>query len=309
MAHDTQILNPSNAATGISWELIRGLGRCSIFAVVFLLAWIVWHLPPLEPMGEQGMHFLATMIVAVALWILEVVDEYIVGLLLLLAWVVLGIVPSNVALGGFATNSWVFTIGALGIAAGVGNTTLLRRFAFKLISWLPMRCQRTYAFCLLSVGMFSGPLLPTGKARAAVAVPVSQAITEFAGFAPRSNGSAAISLSAFVGFSQMSFLFLTGSDYCLIPWNFLPPAQKAEFGWLTWLLAALPAAICITVVMFVAIQLLLPLSAEEKESLVSTSVIAHRSNAAPISGKEWTVLICLICTLVGWSTVSLHGID
>ena len=58
---------------------------------------LVWHMPPLDGMTEQGTHFLATMIVAVTLWVLE---EYIVGLMLLLAWVVLDIVPTEVALAG-----------------------------------------------------------------------------------------------------------------------------------------------------------------------------------------------------------------
>jgi anion transporter len=309
MADDTQILSPSDAARGLSCELINGFRNHSIVLLAFLLGWLVWHLPSVEPMGERGMRFLATMVVAVVLWVFEVVDEYIVGLLLLLAWVVLDIVPSKVALAGFATNSWLFTIGALGIAAALANTSLLRRLAFKLIGCLPVRCQKSYAFCLLSAGMFSGPLLPTGKARAAVAVPVSQAITEFAAFGPRSNGSAAISLSAFVGFSQMSFMFLTGGEHCLIAWNFLPSALKAEFGWLTWFMAALPAAICIVIVMFISVQWLLPLSAQEKERLAAKSISKPSVDIGPISRKEWIVLSCLLFTLVGWLTVPLHAVD
>jgi anion transporter len=309
MADNTQVLNPSNAARGVNWDLINGLRNHSIGLLALLLGWIVWHLPPIAPMGEGGMHFLATMIVAVTLWVFEVIEEYIVGLLLLLAWVVLDIVPSKVALAGFATNSWFFTIGALGIAAAVGDTTLLRRLAFRLMSWVPIRCQKTYAFVLLSAGMFSGPLLPTGKARAAVAVPVSQAITEAAGFGPRSNGSAAISLAAFFGFSQMSFMFLTGGEQCLIAWNFLPPALKAEFGWLTWFLVALPAALCIIVFMFFSVQFLLPLSAQEKRCLAANSVAPARLDPGPISRKEWLTLATLILTVMGWLTAPLHGLD
>lgn len=194
MARTEQILEQPRSARAVNCDWIYGLRNHIAVVLALLLGVFLWNFPPVEPMGERGMHFLATMAVAVVLWVLEVVDEYIVGLLLLLAWVVLGIVPSKVALAGFATNSWFFTIGALGIAAAIANTSLLRRLAFKLIGWVPIRCHKTYAFCLLSAGIFSGPLLPTGKARAAVAVPVSQAITEFAAFGPRSNGSAAISL-------------------------------------------------------------------------------------------------------------------
>jgi DASS family divalent anion:Na+ symporter len=223
--------------------------------------------------------------------------------------VVLDIVPSKVALAGFATSSWFFTIGALGIAAALGSTSLLRRLAFKLIAWVPVERHKTYLFALLSAGMFSGPLLPTGKARAAVAVPVSQAVTEIAGFEPRSNGSAAISLAAFVGFSQMSFIFLTGGEHCLIAWNFLPPHLKAEFGWLAWFLAALPAAICLVVFMFIAVQLLLPLSPEDRQRLAARSREAALTDIGPVSRKEWLVLCCLVMTVLGWLTVPLHAID
>jgi DASS family divalent anion:Na+ symporter len=280
-----------------------------IFAAALTAGYAIWRLPPPDGMDPRGIYFLATMVVAVALWVSEAIEEFIVGLLLLFAWVVLGIVPSKVALSGFATNAWFFTIGALGIAAAIGNTSLLRRLALKLVIWVPIRCQKTYAFCLLSAGMFSGPLLPTGKARAAVAVPVSQAITEVAGFGARSNGSAAISLAAFVGFSQMSFMFLTGGEHCLIAWNFLPPAHKSEFGWMTWFLAALPAAVCIIVVMFFSIQFLLPLSAEEKERLAARPVESSVGNIGPISTKEWITLTVLILTVAGWLTAPLHGID
>jgi anion transporter len=309
MMDNEQILTRSPAARGVNWGSVCALRQHGAIVLAILLGSFIWNLPPVEPMGERGMQFLATMSAAVILWVLEIVDEYIVGLLLLLSWVVLGIVSSKVALAGFATNSWFFTIGALGIAAAIANTSLLKRLAFKLIGWVPIRCHNTYAICLLSAGIFSGPLLPTGKARAAVAVPVSQAITEFAAFGPRSNGSAAISLSAFLGFSQMSFMFLTGGEHCLIAWNFLPPELKAEFGWLTWFLAALPAAICIVVVMFISIQWLLPLSPQEKAHLAGRSATAPLIDNKPMSQKEWIVLGCLVLTVVGWLTKPLHAID
>jgi DASS family divalent anion:Na+ symporter len=309
MANNEQILEQPAVLGGVTWRVVQVLRSHGPIGFALLLGWVTWNLPPVEPMGERGMHFLATMIVAVSLWVLEVVDEYIVGLLLLLSWVVLDIVPSKVALAGFATNSWFFTIGALGMAAAVANTSLLRRIAFKLMSWMPIRCQRTYTLVLLGGGVFSGPLLPTGKARAAVAVPVSQAITEAAGFGPRSNGSAAISLAAFLGFSQMSFMFLTGGEQCLIAWNFLPPSVKAEFGWLNWFLVALPAAICIIIFLFVSIRFLLPLPPEEKVRLAATSDPSLVFNMGPISSSEWIILATLLSTVAGWATVPLHGVN
>lgn len=269
---------------------------------------VIWYMPPLTGMSEAGTHFLATMIVAISLWMLDVFDEYIVGFMLLLAWVVLDIVPAKIALAGFSQNSWLFTVGALGIAATIGKTSLLQRLSARLLGWIPIHRQKTYLFSLLSAGILSGPLLPTGKARAAVAVPVSQAITDAAGFTPRSNGSAAISLAAFIGFSQMSFIFLTGGEHCLIGWNFLPPALKAEFGWLSWFLVALPAALCVVVFMLLAVRFLLPLSPQEDARLAAQAV-RPLTETTPLTRNEWITLTTLLVTVLGWLTTSFHGIN
>jgi len=229
--------------------------------------------------------------------------------MLLLAWVVFGIVSTKVALAGFSESSWFFTIGALGIAAAIGQTTLLQRLSLRLLRWIPVRYQKTYTFLLLCGGVLSGPLLPTGKARAAVAVPVSQAISEASRFEPRSSGAAAISLSAFIGFSQMSFMFLTGGEYCLIGWNFLSPEIKAEFGWLSWFIVALPGAAAICIFMFVAVQFLFPLTAQETERLSAQAMQHSLRDAGRISRSEWITLTTLLLTLGGWLTKSLHGIN
>lgn len=272
------------------------------------LGTLIWHMPPLAGMSATGTHFLATMIVAISLWIFEVLDDYVVGFMLLLAWVVLDIVPAKIALGGFSQNSWLFTVGALGIAATIGKTSLLQRLSARLLGWIPIHRQKTYLFSLLSAGVLSGPLLPTGKARAAVAVPVSQAISDAAGFAPRSNGSAAISLAAFIGFSQMSFIFLTGGEHCLIGWNFLPPALKAEFGWLSWFLVALPAALCIVIFMLFAVRFLLPLTNHEQERLAAYAARPLKETTR-LTRNEWITLATLLLTVFGWLTTSLHGIN
>jgi len=309
MATENQVLEMGlRASLRLPSLPVRTAKVLTLLAALALGA-LIWNMPPADMMGAKGMHFLATMVVAIALWVLDVFDEYVVGLMLLLSWVVCGIVSPKIALAGFSENSWFFTIGALGIAAAIGQTSLLQRLSLRLLRWIPVHCQKTYTLLLLCAGVFSGPLLPTGKARAAVAVPVSQAISEASGFDRHSNGSAAISLAAFIGFSQMSFMFLTGGEQCLIGWNFLPAELKAEFGWLSWLVVALPAAVAISVFMFFAIQVLFPLSAQETEALSTQSKQFTLNAAGPIKRTEWITLITLLLTVAGWLTKSLHGIN
>ena len=308
MAKNAQALEVSRW-NGWRLENPRTLLQPALVAAVFALGWAIWNMPPLQGMSAKANHFLATMVVAVAFWMFDVLEDYIVGLMLLLAWVVFGIVPAKVALAGFSENSWFFIIGSFGIAAAIGKTSLLQRLALGLLRWIPIRYQKTCIAVLLGTGAFSTPLLPSGKARAAVTVPISHAIADSAGFAPRSNGTAAIALSVFVGFTQMQFMFLTGGEQNLISWNLLPPSAKAEFGWLTWFLAAFPAALCISISTFLSVHFLLPLSNQEKESLSKKPVPHLDTETGFISRKDWIALTTLILTIFGWLTSALHGVS
>jgi anion transporter len=280
-------------------------------ALIFALAvgCAIWNVPPAGPIDEKGMHFLATLAVAVTLWMFELFDEYVVALALLLSWVVSDIVPSKVALAGFSENSWFFVIGALGIGAAVSKTGLLYRLSDQVLSRIPLHYYRTYTFFLFASGLLTTPLLPTGKARAVIAVPVSQAISEANGFAHRSNGSAALSLAAVTGFTQMSFMFLTGSESCLIGWNLLPPASKSEFGWTMWFLAALPAVVVIFLFVFGSIHLLFPLKAHDKANISNKALRPQLKNLGPLTKAEWIALLTLALTLTGWLTMPLHGVN
>ena len=280
-----------------------------VLALALGAAWWVWNQPPLGAMDARGMHFLATMIVAITLWVLDVTEEYIIGLVLLLAWAVLRIAPAKLALTGFAEDSWFFTIAALGIGVALGQTSLLRRLALHLLRRIPLRCYRSYTFLLLTAGLSSGPLLPTGKARAAVAVPITQSISQAAGFSAHSNGSAAMALAGFMGFTQMSYVFLTGANQCLISWSLLPQAIKKDFGWFSWFSVALPSAIVITVFMGLAIHTLLPLSKSEQKELVEKSRQLNLDKLGPMSRSDWIAVITLALTMVGWVTVPLHGVN
>jgi di/tricarboxylate transporter len=120
---------------------------------------------------------------------------------------------------------------------------------------------------------------------------------------------AALALSAMAGFSHMSFIFLTGAEFCLLGWNLLPEPAKAEFGWLAWLIAALPAGIFVFLFVFCSIHLLFPLSPSERLYIQSRARTLPADNLRPLSKAEWIALTVLPATLVGWITTPLHGIE
>jgi len=277
-----------------------------VMLLAFAIGWGLWQLSPPAPLDESGMHFLATMAVAVILWSFGFIDDYIVAILLLLVWVISGIVPSEIALAGFAKSSWFFVIGVLGIGAAVINSGLLYRVALQVLRRIPPE-YKIYTVILGVSGLVATALLPEIKGRIVIMSPLSQMIAESLGFKPRSNGSAGITLSTYIGFGQMTFMFLTGSTICLIGWNLLPEAARQEFGWGTWALATLPAGIFTLFFLLGAIYLLFRV----KEQTVPNpkTLKAQLEILGPLTGGEWSSIAILALAMVGWVGKPLHGIS
>lgn len=309
MTIEGQILEGANASRGLTLQVSPQLRKNLGLILAFGAGCLIWGLPPAASLSENGIHFLATLTVAVILWVLEIFEEYVVGVLLLMSWVVLGIVPSKVALAGFSESSWFFMVAALGIGAAVNKTGLLYRLSIQLLSRLPLAYHATYTFVLMACGLLVTPLLPTGKARTMIALPVSQSISQASGFERRSNGSAALTLSALVGFSQMSFMFLTGGEFCLMGWNLLPAPSRSEFGWISWFVAALPAGILTLLFVFAAIYLFLPLNVQDRRQIQKQTMQPEWKSLGPLTRGEWIALGTLTFTLIGWLTMPLHGIN
>lgn len=276
--------------------------------VTLAIAGWIWILPPFEGLDRNGMHFIATVVGAVGLWILGALDDYVVAVGLLLAWLLLGIVSAEMALAGFSKSSWFFVLGVLGLGAAVSRTGLLYRVSLRVLRHVPAH-HKVYTAMFGVSGLVATPLLPTAKARLAIIVPLCQEISQVIGFEPRSNGSASLSLSAFTGFSVMSFMFLTGGTYCLIGWNLLAEPSRATFSWGDWMLAALPAGVVTLGLLLVAVWFFFPVPSKEFSRISRETVETQLEILGPLTVKEWLSLTVLIFAVAGFLGKPLHGIS
>ena len=271
------------------------------------VGWAVWQMPPAAPLDERGVRFLATLTAAVILWVFEVFDDYIVALMLLPIWFILGIAPADMAFAGFSKSSWFFVLAALGMGAAVTRSGLLYRVALQALRRFPPH-YRIYTSILSVSGLFFTPLLPSPRARMAIIAPISLSISDAIGFKPRSNGSAGLVLSAYMGFTQMAFMFLTGANFTLVGWNLLPEDAKSVFGWGTWVLAALPAGIFSLLALFIAIQVLFRPEQENQPKTLSKTLETQLEILGPLTRAEWLSLAVLAFAVAGWITKPMHGI-
>lgn len=268
---------------------------------------VIWHLPPPAPLDAIGMRFLATLTAAVVLWSVNVFDDFVVALALLVTWVAAGIARPEVALSGYTKPSWFLFVGALGIGAGVTRSGLLYRAALALVCRVKPSYPR-YTAILAAAGLLATPALPSMISRQAVVAPVSWAIAESVGFAPRSPGAAGIVLATFLGFSLLGFAFLTGSTGGLLGWNVLPEAARSQFGWTAWAVAAAPATLFTLGGLWLAIHVLFRLPPGGGLRVSRERFQAQLEILGPFTRREAFSLGVLVLALVGWSTAPLHGL-
>src|SRR5918994_6415249 len=214
----SQTLQP---ITDSSWTARKAAqifdGKLLGLMIALTMGWLVMQLPTPALLDASALYFLGSLTVGTLLLMFNIYDEYLVGILMLLFWVVSDAVPSQLALAGFSKTSWCFVVAVLGIAAAINKSGLFHSIALRTLRRISPD-YRMYTWLLTMSGLIVTPVMPTSKARMAIAAPLSKTISETMGFERRSNGSAGIGLSAYVGFTQCAFMFLTGATSCLIGW-------------------------------------------------------------------------------------------
>ncbi len=288
-------------------KLTREHAKYLALVIAGAIVSLLWQISPAAPLDKRGIHFLATLAAGVALWISNIFDEYVVALLLLVSWLFLKLAPVKIALSGFSDESWFFVLGALGMGAAVSKCGLLNRLASRLLS--RAHNHKSLNYLIAGIGVAITPLLPRIMARIMVVAPVAKAISDRLGAKNRSNASASLALSAYVGCTVLTFMFMTAGTYCLVGWSLLPASARSQFGWGTWVLAALPAGVFTILFMLAAINFLFP---QEKLDSVQAQQINTETplpRAGPLSREESLCMVTLGCTLLGWIAKPLHGIS
>lgn len=266
----------------------------------------VWFLPAPSDLSPSGMRVLASLAALIVLGLLNVLPNYLLGLLMIAGWAATGTLPIGVAASGFASATWFLLLASMAIGAAVARSGLLYRGAVELVRRLPAS-HRVRCLTLGGLGVLLAPGMPNPAGRLLLAAPLAQDISETLRHPDRSPGSAGLALSTFIGFGMMSPLFLTGSSIGLLGYGLLPSETRAEIDWVTWFLAALPA--CLVLFGLTMAFVLTRYRPNGADDLPEETLALQKRVLGPLTRDERTSLTVLVSLLVGFSTQSLHGIE
>ena len=258
------------------------------------------------PGASPPRRFVALLLAAIMAMLSRRVPDFVVGLGLVAAWILLGVARAPEALAGFASKEWLFVVAVYGLAAATARSGLLYRIGLMLVRRVPHGTLQQAGTLLLS-GLALTPLIPSATGRASLVLPLARALTEALRIPDRSGAAAVLGLAAWTGAGPLMFVSLSGSGTCLLAWGLLPEASRVRMGWIQWIVAALPLGAFLAAGALVLLFLLLrpaAVAAPPRERIGLQVALL-----GPPSRREVAVALIVALTVAGWIVAPWLGLD
>jgi CRP-like cAMP-binding protein len=271
-------------------------------AVIFVVGWLV---PPPADLGLPGWRALVSLLAVVPILAVEALSDGAAALLLVTIWVVGGVVPARVAIGGFGNTTWILSVAVFGVGAAVAASGLLYRFSL----WAVARAGgfRGQVATLGISGLFLGAAVPNATGRMSLVASGIAELAEAVGYAPRSRAAAGLAMAAMAGFGQMAAPFLTSSSTSLLAFALLPEASRANLNWVTWAMRALPMHFLVLGGMLLFIAWRYAPTGPVRAARAALSV--QQTLLGSPTRHERSAGIVTLALLAGFATQPWHGID
>lgn len=253
----------------------------------------------------QSAIFCAILAGTVIIWIFTLVDEFIPPIICVIAALFIGLAPAPVALAGFSSPGMMTLIGVFALSAVIGSSGLSYRFILWLLYRMPDRPVYQQS-ALLAGGYLLSPITPSGNSRLSLLLPLYRDMLE--GLRLPKGGASATALMAatFSGAMLFSPMLSTSKSSNITAVNLMPLQIREQFLGLYWLVAALVAAVGITVCHLLATRWLFRL--EQQAPLPKERIREQLRLLGPMSGTEKIALGGFLFFLIGAGSVSWHHI-
>lgn len=261
---------------------------------------------PPAGLNFNSMMFLGTFVCAVIWWVVDLFPDYVTGLLMVLSWVILKVVPFATAFGAFSgENVWIL-IGALGMGVGAAESGLLGRIAMWVMSKFPATFKGMTT-AMYVAGAVITPLIPSVTAKVAILAPFSKAVGDKMGFENESEGMGGLFAAMFASGGVLYPAFLSGSFLCYTVVGLMPKDVAAKITWMSWFSMTWVWFLVVLIVSYFALQMLYkPKTVIEMDpNFVKNELAALGS----MSRYEKVVALVIAGALLMWITERVHGIS
>src|SRR5215467_9412441 len=229
---------------------IRFCGACAgVIAAIGL--WYA-HLP----LEQHAQHAMAIAALLIAFWITEILPHAITGLLGCWLFWTLGVVPTQVALAGFSSDSPWFLLGALFIGAMATESGLAKRLAYTMVSGVGASFSRILLAFILTTFVMTF-MIPSGPPRVILLGTIALGIVQTYGLEPTSNVAKALILA--ITFSASLFdKGIIGSTPSILARNLITEFGRVPVSWSQWFIAYLPLDLFNILITWWVVQRLFP---------------------------------------------------
>lgn len=290
-------------------------------ATAVLIAILLLPTPAGLPIA--GHRMLAIFGFAVIVWITEALDYAISAVVIaaLMAFL-LGTSPSvtnpNVLIGtvqglttamsGFGNTALTLVAAALFLAAAMTITGLDRRIALVILARVGARTSRVVIGSII-VSTVLAFLVPSATARAAAVIPIMMGIILAFGVDKKSRFAGLLMITTVQAVSIWNVGIKTAAAQNMVAVGFIQKTLGHDITWLSWLIAAAPFSILMSIGLYLIMMWMMPPEAEEVPG-GQAAVKKSLTELGPMTGKEARLLAISLVLLCFWATEGvLHKFD
>ena len=234
---------------------IAGIALCAVLCTIPVPGALEQAAASAGSAGAIAMRILGITCLAIVWWAGQVVQDWLVAMVMLLLWVLLGHLSFSTAFSAYSSPSVWLIVGAFCLSATISKTGLFQRISLFLIR-LFSPTFRGQVLALLLTGTMCAPLLPSATAKAVLGASIANSIADAMGYTAKSRGRCGLFIASFVGFAGTTPAFMSASVSTYILLGFLPEEARSEMSWMTWFLYTFLWLTIVLVGSFFAIQAL-----------------------------------------------------
>jgi DASS family divalent anion:Na+ symporter len=267
---------------------------------VVLVPPAIYFLSSMNGLVVEAAVFLAILSATVLMWLFNLADEFVPPLVAITAVLIVGLVPSEIALAGFSSRTLTTLVGVYALAAVISASGLSYRFML----WLLIRLPDTpfwHQTALLLSGYILSPIMPSGNARLSLVLPFYRDMIDGLNLPAQSKPATALMAATF------SPMLLTSKSSNLTAFSMLPVQLQDQFQGLFWLVAAGVAALTVTAAHLLVVRLCFGRSVQA--ALPKARLEKQLSLLGPVTKPEKAALTGFLFFLIGAGTAGWHQIS